>query len=218
MRTATGFRDVLETTDELRALYRQPSALVQSKKVSVIDEPTARFIAVTPFVLVATADADGRCDVSPRGGPPGFVRVLDEHRLVLPDLGGNNLLDSITNVVANPRIGLLFVRPGLDETLRVDGEAVITTDPEVLGLWDDELRRPKSAIGIEVEHLFIHCAKAFRRGEVWQPDRWNLDASEPDASDLFASHTNFAAGADAIRKDLQAAYEAELAAERITPG
>lgn len=218
MHTAAGFRDVLETTEELRELYRQPSALVQAKKVGVVDELTARFIAVTPFVLVATADAEGRCDVSPRGGPPGFVRVLDEHRLVLPDLGGNNLLDSVSNVIANPRIGLLFVRPGLDETLRVDGNAVITTDPEVLGLWDAELRRPKAAIGIEVEHVFIHCAKAFRRGEVWQPDSWNLDESEPDGSDLFVSHTKFEAPAEVVRRDLQAGYEAELAAERVTPG
>ncbi|MDY7099950.1 MAG: MSMEG_1061 family FMN-dependent PPOX-type flavoprotein [Actinomycetota bacterium] len=217
MRTASGFRDVLETTDELRALYRRPNAVVEAKKTDHVDETTARFIAVSPFVLVATSDPDGSCDVSPRGGPPGFVRVLDEHRHALPDLGGNNLLDSITNILANPHIGLLFVRPGTDETLRVDGRAVITTDPRVLDLWDGELRRPKAAIGIEVEHLFIHCAKAFRRGEVWHPDRWNLDPSAPDASELFVGHAGLDIDPAVVRKDLDAGYEAELAGERISP-
>ena len=133
----TPFDHVLTTVDELRELYRQPSRLVQGKKVGTLDDATRTFIAASPFVLLATAAADGSCDVSPRGGPPGFVRALDDRRLALPDLSGNNLLDSLVNLTSNPHVGLLFLLPGRDETLRVDGRAWVTVDPTVLELWDE---------------------------------------------------------------------------------
>jgi PPOX class probable FMN-dependent enzyme len=145
------FAHVLTTVEELRTHYREPSRLVQRKKVEHLDDVTRSFIAASPFVLLATASVDGTCDVSPRGGPPGFVRVLDDRRLALPDLSGNNLLDSLINLASNAHVGLLFLIPGRDETLRVDGRAWVTTDPELLGRWDDELARPKTAIGVEVQ-------------------------------------------------------------------
>jgi predicted pyridoxine 5'-phosphate oxidase superfamily flavin-nucleotide-binding protein len=114
------FEHVISTDEQLRELYKHPPEGLLKKKVDRIDEATAQYIAASPFVLLATADAEGRCDVSPRGGPPGFVKVLDERRLALPDLSGNNILDSLTNVLANPHAGLLFVHPGHDDTLRLE--------------------------------------------------------------------------------------------------
>ncbi|MEA3215160.1 MAG: uncharacterized protein QOJ19_1316, partial [Acidimicrobiia bacterium] len=148
------FDQVLSSEDELRALYRQPSKLVQAKKVGRLDDVTQAFIAASPFCLLATADAEGRCDVSPKGGPPGFIMVVDESHVAIPDLNGNNLIDSLINVVGNGHAGLLVLIPGKDETLRIEGPACVTTDPHVLALWDDELRRPKAALGIEVAAAF----------------------------------------------------------------
>lgn len=203
------FPGAVTSIDQLRQHYRAPSKLVQSKKVTVLDEPTRAFIAASPFVLLATTDASGRCDVSPRGGAPGFVRIVDDHRLLLPDLNGNNLLDSLQNVVVNPSVGLLFVLPGRDETLRVDGHAVVTVDDEILSSFTD-IRRPTSAIGITVEHAFIHCAKSFRRGNVWDADRW-AELVAPTALELLQCHLNMPEPIDPAR--MEAGYAADLAAD-----
>ena len=122
------------------------------------------------MLFMATADPDGRCAVSPRGGVPGFVAVLDEQRLAFADVVGNNLIDSLTHIVANPHVGLLFVIPGRDETLRVEGRAWITTDPDVLArVGEPEGKPPKVAIGVEVTSTFIHCSRSFERGHVLGP-------------------------------------------------
>ncbi|MBA2282109.1 MAG: pyridoxamine 5'-phosphate oxidase family protein [Actinomycetota bacterium] len=212
---AVPFSAVVADQAELRRLYRNPPEVLLKKKVERIDAATAAFIATAPFCLLATADADGRCDVSPRGGPPGFVRVLDGRRLALPDLSGNNILDSLTNVLANPHVGLLFVVPGRDETLRLEGNACLTTDPDVLGLWDDELRTPKVAIGIELTTAYIHCAKSFRRGKVWDPASWAaLDALAPDACAILVDNLGLDLDPALIRADLEKGYEADLTGER----
>ena len=212
---AAPFSEILTTVDELREHYRQPSRLVESKKVGGLEGVTTAFIAGSPFVLLATSAADGSCDVSPRGGPPGFVRVLDEHRLALPDLGGNNLLDSLINVTGNGHVGLLFLIPGRDETLRVDGRAWITVDPTVLELWDAELRRPKTAIGVEVHHAFIHCAKAFRRGRVWDTGSWGELTGAPDACELLISHVGLDAEPAEVRASMEEEYALDLAEESV---
>ncbi len=186
--------------------------MVQAKKVGALDEATQAFIGASPFVLLATAAADGSCDVSPRGGPPGFVRVVDERRLALPDLSGNNLLDSLVNLTSNPHVGLLFLLPGRDETLRVDGRAWVTVDPPVLDLWDGELARPKTVVGIEVEHAFIHCAKSFRRGRVWDPASWT-ELAAPDACELLVSHIGLEVSPADVRANLEEGYAHDLQAE-----
>jgi uncharacterized protein len=205
------FSHTLGSVDELRELYRQPSKLVQAKKVPRIDEVTRAFVAASPFCLLSTANADGTCDVSPKGGPPGFVKVVGENRVVLPDLNGNNLIDSLCNIVTNAHAGLLVLIPGHDETLRIDGPAVVTTDPEVLSLWDDELRPPKVAVGIEVEAAFIHCAKAFRRGKVWQPESWPAEGVAPDGCDLIVSHLALEQSAAELRVGFEEGYRKSLA-------
>lgn len=172
-----GFDGVITSEAELRELYRLPGNTVD-KVLPQLDQHARAFIDAAPFVLVGTSSPDGTADVSPKGGPPGFVVVLDDQRLVIPDLAGNNLLDSITNIVAGSGIGLLFLVPGVDETLRVNGLACLTTDPAVLDACAVKDRRPKAAIGVTVTQQYMHCAKAFRRSELWQPQTW------PDRSTL----------------------------------
>jgi PPOX class probable FMN-dependent enzyme len=170
--SAVPFKDLVETAEDLTALYGPPEAIVVSKVIDRIDRHCRDFIARAPFVLVATASAVGRCDVSPKGGAPGFVHVLDEHRLAIPDAPGNRLIDSLRNVRESGRAGLLFLIPGLEETLRVNGRAWLTRDPEIIERFGGEKKPPKVAIGMEVEEAFLHCAKAFKRSGLWRPDDW----------------------------------------------
>jgi uncharacterized protein len=166
------FSSAVTSVDELREIYPMPAAPSVSKEIGHLDEHCRTFIAHATFMVMATGDRAGACDVSPKGGPPGFVAVLDEHRLAIPDLSGNNRLDSLANLIERPGIALLFCVPGLDETLRVNGVATITTAPEVLDAAETRGIRPRVAIGVDVETAFLHCAKALRRGVVWQPDQW----------------------------------------------
>jgi PPOX class probable FMN-dependent enzyme len=162
----------ISTVAELEALYPSPAPRTLTKIRDHLDAGFVTLVESSPFVLLATADAEGRCDVSPRGGPPGFVKVLDANHVALPDLNGNHLLDSLRNLLVNPHAALLVMLPGQDETLRVEGVAHITTDDEVLDLFVDELRRPAVAVVIDVVSAYTHCAKAFRRGRVWSPESW----------------------------------------------
>jgi len=214
---ATPFRNVISDEATLRELYPPAHALVQRKKITAIDEGCRQIIAVCPLVMVATSDAAGTCDVSPRGGPPGFVAVLDEHHLAIPDLPGNNLIETLTNLVTNPHVGLLFVLPGREETLRVAGRAWLTTDDEVLDAITPELRRPKAAIGIEVQEAYIHCAKSFRRGRVWEPESWQPDAA-PSAAELLTLHCAIDASPEVVAADLEEGYRLGLAEERADGG
>jgi PPOX class probable FMN-dependent enzyme len=178
---APPFADVLASADEVAALYGPPVEAVVSKIIDHLDGHCRDFIARSPFVLVATADERGTCDVSPKGGPAGFVSVLDEKRLAIPDAPGNRLVYSLRNVAAGGRAGLLFVIPGMEETLRVNGQAWLTRDPAVLEPLAAGAKPPKVAIGVEVEEAFLHCAKAFKRSALWRPDEW------PDAAGLAAA-------------------------------
>jgi PPOX class probable FMN-dependent enzyme len=211
--TTAPFASVIGSLDELRELYRQPSELVRKKKIGLLDDGCQAVIARSPLVLVATSRPGGGCEVSPRGGPPGFVQVLDDGRLAIPDLNGNNLLDSIENIVLNPHVGLLFVLPGRDETLRVNGRAWLTTADEVLDGFTAELKRPKAAIGVEVVDAFVHCAKSFRRGQVWEPATWAPD-SAPSAAELITCHVQLDVDPAVVAADLERGYVESLAAER----
>lgn len=200
--------------DQLRALFREPSERVKAKKGSVISGATERFLSRSPFFTLATADADGSCDVSPRGGPPGQIKVLDGGRAVaFPDLTGNNLIDSLSNIVANPSVGLLVMVPGSDETLRIDGPARITTDPEILGLWREELRQPKLVVVVEVGSVFMHCAKAFRRSALWDPETWPT-TDDTDAPEMFNDITGTDMEPAVMREFLEADYRESLESEQ----
>lgn len=205
---------LITSVEQLRTLYRAPSERVAAKKTAEIDDQTRRVIETAPFFLLATADATGACDVSPRGGPSGQLRVLDDQRVAFPDLSGNNLLDSLENLVSNPQAGLLVITPGSDDTLRIDGSATLTTDPEILAGWDDLVRRPKLAVVIDVANTFIHCAKAFRRSRFWEPDSWADYRDLPDAVELFLGHTGIEADLAEYREAFEAGYQADLQEER----
>jgi PPOX class probable FMN-dependent enzyme len=208
--SSTAEGHVITSLEDLHSLYREPSERVRTKKGRVINGAAADFVARSPFFCLATADDHGRCDVSPRGGPAGQLKLLDDGRAVaFPDLSGNNLIDSLTNIVDNPWAGLLVLVPGSDETLRIDGRAAITVDPEVLGLWSSELRTPKVAVVVQIEAAFLHCAKAFRRSSLWDASTWP-EVDGDDAPRVF----NAVAGTDMdpgeMRQYLEADYQASL--------
>jgi PPOX class probable FMN-dependent enzyme len=179
------FRDVVTEPNELRVLCGTPSELALKKQIAALDAHCRAFIAHAPFVLLATAGADGRCDVSPKGDPAGFVRVLDDTHLVIPDRPGNKRLDGMRNILANPHVGLLFLVPARGETLRVNGRACITRDADLLATLAVQGKVPSLAIGVEVEEVFLHCAKAFKRSGLWEPARW------PDITRLASSAQMF---------------------------
>ena len=173
------FRHVVTTESELRELVGSPSVRALKKDVAVLDEHCRAFIARSPFLLLATASGSGTCDVSPKGDAPGFVRVLDDRRLVIPDRPGNKRLDGMRNLLQNPHVGTIFLIPGREETLRVNGRASIIRDAEILELLTAHDKRPLVAIGVEVEECFFHCPKAFRRAGLWDPERWLDRAALP---------------------------------------
>jgi PPOX class probable FMN-dependent enzyme len=180
------FEQVVGSEQELQGIVGTPSSQAVLKVRAALDEHCRTFIGLSPFILIATSDKDGRCDVSPKGDAPGFVRVLDDHRLAIPDRPGNRRLDGMRNLLDNPHVGLLFFVPGREETLRVNGRAWITRDPRVLGLCVAHGKTPLLALGVEVEESFLHCAKAFRRSRLWSSDTWPApDALPSMACTLF---------------------------------
>lgn len=199
------FDHTIATVAALRHLYREPHELVVRKQIDHLDAAARGFVAASPFVVVATCGPGGG-DASPRGGPPGFVAVLDEHRIAFGDLAGNNRLDSHTNMLAHPEIGLLFLIPGVDETLRVNGRASLTTDPVVLDAVTIGGRRPRLAVGIDVRECFVHCAKAFRRSYLWSPTTWLPPDQRPSAACALRDHLNLDVDPLVIEEDLEAGY------------
>jgi uncharacterized protein len=172
---------------ELRALLGEPAAIVRAKVADRLNDLTRRFVDLSPFVLLATSAPDGSCDVSPRGDPPGFVRVLDERTLLLPDRPGNKLADSLRNVLRNPHVGLLFLVPGVGDTLRVNGRATLVTDEGLLAPCAVEGKVPKLGLRIEVDEVFTHCSKAFLRARLWDPETF-VDRSElPSSGEVHRS-------------------------------
>jgi PPOX class probable FMN-dependent enzyme len=182
------FADVLSSPDEVVALYGAPVEAVVNKIIDHLDSHCHDFIARSPFVLVATADEDGNCDVSPKGGAPGFVEVLDERRLAIPDAPGNRLVYSLRNVLAAGRVGLLFLIPGLEETLRVNGRAWLTREADLLERLTRAGKPPRIAVGVEVEEAFLHCAKAFKRSGLWRPGDWPETTGLASAAQIWRDH------------------------------
>jgi uncharacterized protein len=181
--------DAICAFDELREHIGQPRQAVLDKQLDHLDRHCRDFIARSPIALLATADADGGCDCSPRGGPPGFARVLDERRIAIPDYTGNRRQDSHANLLENPHVALLFLLPGMGETLRVNGRATLTRDPALLeGLLTGGQRPPRLALHVEVHDAFLHCAKAFLRGGVWDPDTWTPADELPSAAEIYRDH------------------------------
>jgi PPOX class probable FMN-dependent enzyme len=166
------FKDVVTSREELRAMFGAPHERAVKKDRGRLDVHTRAFIARSPFLLMATSSREGRCDVSPKGDAPGFVLVLDDSHLVIPDRLGNNRIDGHLNIVDNPHVGIIFLIPGREDTLRVNGRACVVRDAEILARLEAQGKRPKVAVGVEIEECFLHCAKAFKRSGLWDRDRW----------------------------------------------
>jgi uncharacterized protein len=166
------FKDVVTSKQELRAIFGEPSERAVLKCHSSLDEHSRAFIAASPFVLLATSSAAGQCDVSPKGDAPGFVLVLDDTHLVVPDRPGNNRTDGLTNILENPHVGMIFLVPGRGDTLRVNGRASIIRDEEILARLAVQGKLPKVALGVDVEEAYLHCPKAFLRSSLWDPSTW----------------------------------------------
>ena len=162
---------------ELRGVLGEPTELVRKKIADRLNPLTRQFVERSPFVVVATGSRDGGLDVSPRGDPAGFVRILDERTLLLPDRPGNKLADTLTNLLADDRIALLFLIPGVNDTFRVNGRARIVDDPELLAASEIDGKVPRLGLLVEVEEAYTHCPKALLRSELWNPER-QIDRSE----------------------------------------
>ncbi|HEX4259974.1 MAG TPA: pyridoxamine 5'-phosphate oxidase family protein [Acetobacteraceae bacterium] len=155
----------------LRAHYGEPSALAVAKQMPHLDRHARAFIALSPFLVIASADAEGHADATPRGDAPGFVAVADDATLLIPDRPGNRRIDTLLNVAANPRVGLLFFVPGIAETLRVNGRARFTDDAALLAPLAVGGRAPVGGIEVAVEEVFFHCGKALIRADLWNPEK-----------------------------------------------
>ncbi len=198
-------------TDEasLRSLFQATHALAAQKCQDSLDIHAQNFIRRSPFLCIGTQNLDGRADVSPRGDPVGFVEILDQRTLAIPDRPGNNRLDSLVNILANPSVGLLFVIPGFDDTLRVNGQASLVTDPELLESMRVNERTPKIAIVIKVTEVFLHCAKAFRRSHLWDPDHFQDRAEMPSLMNIILDQTTGAPSDGAEMRKLDDGLEDE---------
>ena len=186
---------VIETVEELRSSYGEPSERAVKKSLDHLDRHCRQFIELSPFVILASAGADGRVDCSPRGDPAGFVAVLDDKTILLPDRRGNNRTDSLTNVLENPYVGMLFLIPGVDETLRLNGRATVTTDPARLEPLAVNGRVPRSGLVVEVEEVFLQCTKALVRSRLWADEtRVDRKAVLPSFGQMLADHIGEADG------------------------
>ncbi len=193
----------------LRGGYAAPLERSVLKSLPKLDHHMRNFIALSPFVCMGTS-SDAGADVAPRGDRPGFVHVLDEGTLLIPDWPGNNRLDSLTNLVTNPRIGLLFLIPGVDETLRVNGVAEITTDPEMLRRWDVDGKHPKSVLRVQVQEAFLHCAKALIRSRLWSDD-FKIERSQlPPYGQMLKDQIATRDTAEEIQKAVDDGYKNRL--------
>ena len=194
---------VIATVEELRSSYGQPSERAVKKSLDRLDRHCRRFIGLSPFVVLATAGADGRVDCSPRGDPPGFVEVLDDRTVLLPDRPGNNRVDSLGNVFENPHVGLLFMIPGVNETLRLNGRATLITDPARLEPLSVKGRMPRSGLLIEVEEIFLHCTKALVRSRLWADEsRVDRRSALPTFGQMLADHVGLPDG-EAVEREVQ---------------
>ncbi len=197
---------MLNTTAELEAHYGAPNERSLRKEIDYINADYRRFIELSPFVVLASGGPDG-LDCSPRGDAPGFVQILDARTLAMPDRPGNNRVDSLRNVVAAPQVGLLFMVPGVGETLRVNGRARVSLDPELLQRCAVDGKPPRSVLLIEVQSVYFHCAKAIARSNLWDPARHVERSQLPGAGEMLrrVNEEQYGEGFDVER------YEADLA-------
>ena len=197
----------IDDANALRSVYKQPAERAVKKQLDHLDIHCRRFIELSPFVVLASNGADGRSDASPRGGPVGFVKVLDDNRLALGDSPGNNRLDTLSNIAAHPQIGLLFLIPGVDETLRVNGTARSTTDAALRDALSIERKAPASVMVVDVHEAYLHCAKALMRSKLWAVETQIERRALPTMNQMIKDQTNSAETQLESQQVMQARYK-----------
>lgn len=185
---ATRFAEVVSTRARLRELIKSPSRKVSHKTIDHIDDLCARFIAASPFVVLATRGSDQRLDLSPKGDPPGFVAVLDRKTLLIPDRLGNNRVDSFENLMIHPDVGLIFLIPGVGHTLRVAGTGQLVRDPVYQRKLSIDGREPNLLLAVTVEEAFMHCQKCMVRSDLWNPNAWADATDVPSLAEAMVAH------------------------------
>lgn len=193
----------------LRTLYPAPGERALRKELCALEPHSRQFIERSPFVVIATVDPEGGMDASPRGGAPGFVKVLDDTHLLIPDAPGNHRLDSLQNIVQTGRIGLLFMIPGIDETLRINGQAQCRTDPDLLSRCADARRVPTLVIRVQVQQVYLHCAKAFMRSRLWADDARQARGGMPPLGQIIREQTGLQVAPE-TQEQMMARYQADL--------
>ncbi|HWK22493.1 MAG TPA: pyridoxamine 5'-phosphate oxidase family protein [Ureibacillus sp.] len=211
MKLVNAFENTIKSEEELRSIIGDPSELVKNKVINHLDHHCIDFISKSPFLVLSTSDKYGYCDASPRGDKPGFVLVLNEKQLVIPERPGNKRIDSLRNILSNPQIGLLFFIPGLGETLRINGHATIVNDEELRNKMAVGDKVPLLGIGVEVEECFIHCAKAFKRSGLWDVNTWAEEDELPSAAKMLQEHAKLDnSSVEDIQKRLNDGYRDRL--------
>ena len=199
----------ITTLEMLREQYADPKERAVRKEIRALDVHCRRFIGLSPFLILATSDKNHNMDASPRGGPPGFVKVTADGAILIPDAPGNNRLDSFANIISTGKVGLLFLIPGLDETLRVNGSAVLSRADADIALCTDERRDPKLVIRIAVEAAYLHCAKAFMRSKLWDASAHVDRARVPNMSQMLRDHTGIEVPPE-TREEMMKRYAPDL--------
>lgn len=196
----------ITSQDELRSVYKPASDVSLRKELKALDGHCVSFIGRSPFVLIGTSDGKGHADVTPKGDRPGFVAVLDSRTIAIPDRPGNNRLDTLENLLVEPSIGLLFLIPGMDETLRINGRAKITADDALRMRFEVDGKLPQAVILVEVEAAYMHCAKAFMRSQLWHPETWPDRTSLPTLGRILKDQLALDQSAEATDRWLDDAY------------
>ena len=199
----------ITTREQLEALFKPPSDVAEKKAKGRLDAHHRAFIALSPFVLVGSADGEGNADLSPKGDPPGFVRVLDDRTLLVPERPGNNRLDTFYNLLENPKVGLFFVVPGKGETLRVSGHARITTDPELLAPSAVKGNPPVAGLVVEIDQVMLQCAKCIVRSDLWNPERHPAAEALPTLGQMLADQIE-GINPDEMDERLEEGYRSKL--------
>lgn len=204
----------LQSTEDLREIYRPARGGAVTKVIQALDDHCRDFLARSPLLVLSTADEHGTCDGSPKGGKPGFAKALDDHRLAWADSSGNNRLDSFENIVANESVAALFLIPGLNETLRINGTAELSTDPELCADFELGDRPAKVVCVVNVHEAYIHCAKALKRAAVWDTETWPAADEIPDAMCMLRDH----AAIEVEVEELRTSYDANVDDTLWKPG
>ena len=204
------FKDTITTTAQLRDVLGQPSAMVEAKVIPALDAHCREFIAKCPFLLIASADGAGKVDVSPNGDPAGFVQVLDEHTIAIPERLGNRLADTLLNILQRPQVGLLFVIPGRRETLRAGGTAKIVRDDWLLERMAVAGKKPALATVVTLDRVFFHCAKCVIRSSLWNPEGWPDIKGMATLAQAVKDHAKLKDSVDTLQEVLDASYRDRL--------